>query len=118
MARSLETRSRTRQHLRRMAMPSCKPTCERTSIPRECVRWRSSPHRLAQRLLRRCPACGAPGFGPVDVERGLPCECCSAPTNFVAYEITGCSACHHRERAPRRDGLQAAEQIHCTECNP
>jgi len=74
--------------------------------------------RLAQRLASVCPGCIAPGWGRVDVTRGLHCRWCGTPTEMVATEIFGCAACGHREERPRQDGLTEAEPGNCPACNP
>lgn len=74
--------------------------------------------KLARRLSVPCPACSAPGFGLVDVTRGLACEACGTPTDLVVAEIWGCAACRHREERPRRDGRRAADEGSCPACNP
>jgi hypothetical protein len=74
--------------------------------------------RLVQRLLALCPDCAMPGFGLIDVVKGLPCEVCDGPSTLVRYEIYGCTACDHKEQRPRSDGLLSAEQRWCSLCNP
>ncbi len=73
--------------------------------------------RLARRVAQRCPACRTPGYGIVDVVRGLPCGLCAAPTELVSDEVLGCARCAHQERRPRRD-LVAAPAGQCPWCNP
>ncbi|QGM93739.1 hypothetical protein F7D13_06690 [Methylocystis rosea] len=74
--------------------------------------------RLAQRLARQCPACGAPGFGRTGSRAGLLCETCGTPTELVVAEILGCPACDYTEERLRGDGLQRAPAQHCPLCNP
>jgi hypothetical protein len=74
--------------------------------------------RLAQRLSRQCPACGASGFGRTGSRPGLVCEACGTPTELVIAEIFGCPACDYTEERPRGDGLQRAPAQCCPECNP
>jgi len=74
--------------------------------------------RLAERLSNACPACAAPGWGRVDVVRGLPCEACASATEWVMLEVFACAACTHREERPRSDGLTHAGPAHCPACNP
>ncbi|MBG0798487.1 hypothetical protein IYX23_12480 [Methylocystis sp. L43] len=74
--------------------------------------------RLAQRLARQCPACGAPGFGRTGSRAGLLCEACGAPTELVVAERLGCPACDYTEERLRGDGLQRAPAQHCPLCNP
>ena len=74
--------------------------------------------RLAQRLLQLCPRCNTPGWGPVDVVHGLPCEWCGEATNLVKENIYGCPLCSYRECMPRSDGLRYASAAQCPSCNP
>ncbi|MDQ4045460.1 MAG: hypothetical protein M3173_08445 [Chloroflexota bacterium] len=74
--------------------------------------------RLALRLRRHCPRCGAPGWGRVDVEPGLPCSWCATPTEMVLHEVYACTECAHRANHPRSDGLIAADPAQCSYCNP
>jgi hypothetical protein len=79
---------------------------------------RKLARRLAVRLATLCPSCGAPGFGRVGIERGLPCDSCGAPTGFVKAERWQCVACDHAEMRARPDGLKAIGAEHCPVCNP
>lgn len=72
--------------------------------------------RLARRLSSLCPKCEAPGFGPTGSRRGLPCESCSAPTDYVHFEIDGCAACNHVVARPRKDGRRVAPKFICRAC--
>lgn len=73
---------------------------------------------LGRRLATLCPECRAPGWGLVDVVRGLPCEWCGGQTELVRTEIHGCPRCEYRERGPRSDGLSVASPADCSWCNP
>jgi hypothetical protein len=86
--------------------------------PTRMAAIRALAGRLAARLAMLCPACGCPGFGQVDVLRGLPCSSCSQPTQGVMAIIDGCNACGHRETRPRPDGVNAASPAACDWCNP
>ncbi|MBX9946003.1 MAG: hypothetical protein K2Y40_18155 [Reyranella sp.] len=72
--------------------------------------------KLAKRLERLCPKCEAPGFGPVESRRGLPCESCGEATHWIDFEIDGCSACGHAESRPRKDGRRTAPRFTCRSC--
>ncbi|POB09436.1 DUF6671 family protein [Sulfobacillus sp. hq2] len=74
--------------------------------------------QLGRRLASRCPSCHAPGFGVVDVVKGLPCEQCGLPTQLISEEVFGCAVCTYREQYPRSDGLQVAPAASCSFCNP
>jgi len=74
--------------------------------------------KLARRLSVCCMECGAPGYGLVDSESGLPCDWCDRPTRLVLREIHGCALCGCRSYEPRHDGLKRADPAHCDFCNP
>ena len=86
--------------------------------PTRMAAIRSLAGRLAARLAALCPDCGAPGWGQVDLLRGLPCSSCNQPTQGVMAIIDGCTVCHHRETRPRPDGVTAASPASCDWCNP
>ncbi|MFF5175889.1 DUF6671 family protein [Micromonospora sp. NPDC000089] len=71
--------------------------------------------RLAARLATPCPACGAPGFGPVGTEPGLPCRVCRTPTELAARQLLGCARCPHRLT---REAAAPADPQWCPYCNP
>jgi len=72
--------------------------------------------KLARRLQCLCPKCRAPGFGPVESRRGLPCEGCGAPTHWIHFEVDGCSSCGHAVARPRKDGKRTAPRLSCVAC--
>ena len=86
--------------------------------PTRMAAIRSLAGRLASRLATLCPACGCPGWGEVDVLRGLPCSSCSQPTQGIVAIIDGCNVCDYRETRPRPDGVTAASPASCDWCNP
>lgn len=71
---------------------------------------------LAARLLTPCQACGCPGFGLVDVERGVPCAACGEETAAVRADVLGCPACDERALRDRR--VRTADPATCDACNP
>jgi hypothetical protein len=86
--------------------------------PTRMASIRTLAFRLVRRIGHLCPACGAPGWGVVEVIAGLPCGWCGAPTELVRIERHGCVACSHREDRPRRDGRHQADPGQCPRCNP
>jgi hypothetical protein len=86
--------------------------------PTRMAAIRALAGRLVARLGTLCPACDCPGFGQVDMLRGLPCSSCRQPTQGVLAIIDGCTACGHRETRPRPDGVTAASPAACDWCNP
>lgn len=72
---------------------------------------------LALRLATECPKCNTPGWGPIDITTGLPCNQCGNPTNLAEFEVHGCVKCDHQEqRSPPAKVAQAATC--CDYCNP
>lgn len=86
--------------------------------PTRMAAIRALAGRLAARLASLCPACTSPGWGQVDVARGLPCSSCDQPTQGVIAIIDGCTVCGHRDTRPRPDGVTAASPASCDWCNP
>ncbi|MFZ3583320.1 DUF6671 family protein [Loktanella sp. DJP18] len=74
--------------------------------------------KLADRLACPCPACDAAGFGLTQTPKGLPCMACGFPTDVVAIEVWGCTACGYNTNRWRRDGRVQAEPGDCPRCNP
>ncbi len=70
---------------------------------------------LAGRLASRCPACGVPGWGRVDVILGLACVSCGTQVDRPRAEIDGCVVCDHRETRIVATGVDPGE---CPFCNP
>lgn len=79
---------------------------------------RQAAFKLVRRLCTLCPACGTPGWGQTETEKGLPCRVCGEPTELVRHEIFGCAYCHHLAMQPRSDGQQFADDGQCPFCNP
>lgn len=73
---------------------------------------------LVRRLGSACPGCGAPGWGVIDRQPGLPCRCCGTPTELLAVEVWGCARCDLQVPRARRDGMEVADPQHCPWCNP
>lgn len=73
---------------------------------------------LALKVARCCADCGKPGFGLVDVERGLPCRDCGSPTRLIRAEIHGCESCGHRLARRGRASETKSDPVWCAVCNP
>ncbi|MDA8228286.1 MAG: hypothetical protein M0T74_11430 [Desulfitobacterium hafniense] len=74
--------------------------------------------KLARRIATLCPNCLCPGWGLVDIVRGLPCELCGLKTEQIAYEVYGCPSCNEKNTLPRQDGILKANPASCGFCNP
>ncbi|WP_343573985.1 DUF6671 family protein [Mycobacterium sp.] len=71
---------------------------------------------LADRLATACPRCATPGYGRIDVERGLACRICATQTDLPRAEIHGCARCPQRHSHPLP--TTAADPRWCPTCNP
>jgi hypothetical protein len=74
--------------------------------------------RLAQRIAARCPACGVPGWGSVDLVVGIPCARCGMEIDRPRAEVYGCVACEHRETKPIDSAGESVDPSECPFCNP
>ncbi|WP_298211844.1 DUF6671 family protein [Ferrimicrobium sp.] len=78
----------------------------------------AAAERLAKRLAQRCPSCGAPGWGCVDVLLGVPCAWCGTEIARPRAEIDGCPACEHRTIRPIVTPNFRVDPGQCPRCNP
>lgn len=72
--------------------------------------------QLADRLQTCCPTCDAPDFWTDEIQPGLPCADCGAPTRLPLALIRHCRVCHHKISEASRELL--AEPGKCDLCNP
>jgi hypothetical protein len=73
---------------------------------------------LARRLKTHCPSCNIPGWGQIQIEKGLECGGCGLKTQMVKHEIFGCTKCEYKEIKERSDGIKYADPGQCQYCNP
>ncbi len=78
----------------------------------------AAAERLASRIAARCPACGAPGWGRIDVLFGIPCAWCGTEVARPRAEIDGCVTCEHRETRSIVSPEVRADPGECPYCNP
>lgn len=73
--------------------------------------------KLARRVNAQCPDCRTPGWGVVDVEKGVPCGDCGGINNErVSREILGCNVCELKTLGKVVNfEIEAAQ---CQFCNP
>ena len=86
--------------------------------PTRMVMIRVAARKLAKRIASLCPRCKTPGFGIVDVARGLPCADCGEPTQLAVAEIYRCAACAFEASKPLWEVGQRASPVQCEFCNP
>lgn len=73
---------------------------------------------LIQKITQLCPQCSCPGFDVIEIQPGLPCAWCSAPTNLVLAEIYQCQKCQFQEKKMYPNGKKNADPGNCPYCNP
>ncbi len=105
-AASRDGLARVETDLRAHVCPSRRPTIAEAS------------ERLARRVAARCPSCGAPGWGGVDVIIGVPCGWCGTEVSRVAAEVDGCTRCEYRQTRPVVAENARADPGECPYCNP
>lgn len=71
---------------------------------------------LVRRLLSRCTACGAPGFGRSGMVKGRPCSLCGGATDLPRAIIESCVMCDAQEECPVPE--KEADPQFCPYCNP
>lgn len=79
---------------------------------------RLAAEHLATRLAARCPICTSPGWGPIDIVTGIPCDWCTTLVDDVRAEIDGCPACSHRAERATVGPDATADPGRCPRCNP
>jgi hypothetical protein len=102
--RSPDGRARVETDLRAHKCPSRQPIIERAA------------RHLANRAANACPACSAPGYGPIRNEIGVPCAWCGRNTDAVRARVHGCVSCPTEHSEIIQTDL--ADPGHCTWCNP
>ena len=79
---------------------------------------RALANRLARRLATRCPQCGAPGFGVVDIARGRPCGWCGELTQMAIAKVFRCAKCTLETHVSINGVPKTADPGSCENCNP
>lgn len=74
--------------------------------------------KLCLQLRRLCPSCSTPGFGRVDVQKGMLCEECNLPTQLITAEIYKCRLCGFSQKRHERNPSIRANARWCNHCNP
>lgn len=107
---------------------SCKASADKKAHVQTDMRANYNPTRmtvisqlattLATRLSAHCPACTMPGWGIIQVQKGLRCQSCHNPTELVNAHILGCAVCDHKKQHIPPDMPQYADAQFCPSCNP
>ncbi|MHB8296137.1 MAG: DUF6671 family protein [Acidimicrobiales bacterium] len=105
-ATSPDGRARVETDLRSHACPSRQPVIA------------GAAERLAQRVASRCPSCGAPGWGRIDVVVGIPCSWCGGEIASPRAELDGCPSCDRRDLRDLLPPGATGDPANCPACNP
>ncbi|MCL6589662.1 MAG: hypothetical protein K6U80_06895 [Firmicutes bacterium] len=83
--------------------------------PTRMLAIKKAAEDLVQKIKSTCPKCSLPGFWVKEKKRGLPCECCGAPTHLVMSEVYICDGCSFTQET--KIASRASAQF-CDYCNP
>ena len=73
---------------------------------------------LVRKLKQLCPNCNFVDFDIVKRLRGLPCELCGLPTQTTRAHLYQCDRCQFQQENIFPDGIQFADPMYCSYCNP
>jgi hypothetical protein len=73
---------------------------------------------MVGRMRSVCPICEFPGFGVVNVLKGLPCESCAAPTQSTLKHIMQCQRCDAIIEVMYPYQKEVESAMFCDFCNP
>jgi hypothetical protein len=85
--------------------------------PSRQLNIQAAAEKLANRLIRLCESCQAPGFGQIRYLTGLRCTGCGmVDSDAIAAEILTCVSCDHEVQGKKLADSLAPER--CGWCNP
>ena len=73
---------------------------------------------LVRKLKQLCPNCNFVNFDVVKRLKGLPCELCGLPTQTTRAHLYQCDRCQFQQENIFPDGIQFADPMYCSYCNP
>jgi hypothetical protein len=73
---------------------------------------------LVRKLQQLCPHCNFVNFDVVERLKGLPCELCGLPTQVTRAHVYRCDRCDFKQEVLFPDGIQLADPMYCSYCNP
>ena len=74
--------------------------------------------RLIEKIKSHCPQCNTPGYGVIEVVRGLPCKLCHSETKSVKAHLYGCQKCNHVTQKMYPNTNEYEDPMYCDYCNP
>jgi len=73
---------------------------------------------LVRKLQQLCPNCNFVNFDIVERLKGLRCELCGCPTQVTRTNVYRCDRCQFQQESLFPDGVQFADPMYCSYCNP
>ena len=73
---------------------------------------------LVRKLQQLCPNCNFINFDVVESLKGLRCELCGFPTQVTRANIYYCDRCDFKQETLFPNGIQFADPMYCSYCNP
>ena len=73
---------------------------------------------LVRKLQQLCPNCNFVAFDVVENLKGLRCELCRFPTQVTRSHLYQCDRCDFKQESLFPDGVQFADPMYCSYCNP
>ncbi|MBD2177596.1 hypothetical protein H6F42_11795 [Pseudanabaena sp. FACHB-1998] len=73
---------------------------------------------LVRKLQQLCPNCNFVNFDIVKRLTGLSCELCGLPTPATRAHLYQCDRCEFQQEILFPDGIQFADPMYCSYCNP
>nr|WP_223805576.1 DUF6671 family protein [Pseudanabaena sp. UWO310] len=73
---------------------------------------------LVRKLQQLCPNCHFVNFDIVESIKGLPCELCGLPTPSIRSHRYQCDRCQFENEVLFPHGIQLADPMYCSYCNP
>jgi hypothetical protein len=73
---------------------------------------------LVRKLQQLCPNCNFVNFDVVQKLKGLRCEICGLPTQVTRAHLYKCDRCDFKQEVLFPDGIQLADPMYCSYCNP
>jgi hypothetical protein len=73
---------------------------------------------LVRKLQQLCPNCNFVNFDVVESLKGLRCELCGFPTQVTRAHLYQCDRCDFKQEILFPNGIQFADPMYCSYCNP
>lgn len=78
----------------------------------------AATEKLIEKINCTCPKCATPGFDIQQVQTGLPCNRCAAPTRSTLSHIYQCKVCSYSKEERYPYGMESEDPGFCDFCNP